>query len=272
MPNNALVTDAYIAGSLQQAIYAKSGSYHIIDGLEGEPRAALPNDIYLFRQTAFEIRPAHPKGLQVSIDDLKIRLREEIAFFQGLDGLLVGMDPEMLSKTRSRSIARADEILDSDTTVGLRVRARFLSTTVGSEWDPRNALKLAEAQRATNAARCYRPLVEGVVDRVVNDIALVVTQEYGTGAEAADNRDTILRSGVAAELARIEVECDRNAAVNLMFRAGDYPDLGGLNRTQHVLATLGQLMLNRLASQPSVPPAEESMEPLDPITLALGKV
>ncbi|MDE0189740.1 MAG: tetratricopeptide repeat protein [Gammaproteobacteria bacterium] len=267
-----MVADAFVAGSLQQAIYAQRGSYHIIDGPEGEPRAAHPNDIYLFRQTAFEIRPAHPGGLLVSINKLKQLLREEIAFFQGLDGLLVGMDPDMSCKTRSRSIARADHILESDPALRFRVRARFLSTTTGSEWNPQDALELAVAQGATHAAGCYRPLADGVVERIVADIARVVTQEYGSGSEAADNRDTILRSGLPAELARIEVEGDRNAAINLTFQASDYPDLAGLNRTQHILAALSRLMLTRLAPAPLVRSEEEPTEPLDPITAAVEAV
>lgn len=128
-PSHNLVADAFVAGSLQQAVFALNGSYGIIDGPEAEPRVARPNDIHLFRHAAFEIRPAHPDGLPVSIGALKCLLQEEMHFFQGLDGLLVGMDPDMSNETRSRSIARADRILDGGSAVAFRIRTRFLSPT-----------------------------------------------------------------------------------------------------------------------------------------------
>ena len=276
-PSHNLVADAFVAGSLQQAVFALNGSYGIIDGPEAEPRAARTNDIHLFRHAAFEIRPAHPEGLPVSIDALKRLLQEEMDFFQGLDGLLLGMDPDISSGTRSRCIARADRILDSDSAVTFRIRKRFLSPADRQEWDPRGALKLAEAQGAIQAATCYRALADGAVDRIVDNIAAVVSEQYGTGAEAAENRDRVLRSGLVADLVRIEVECDRKAATNLAFRAGDYPDLGALIRTRHMLAVLGKLMLRRLASPSPVRSVEGSgvadvTEQIDPIIAAAEAV
>ena len=272
-----LVADAFVAGSLQRAVFAFDGSYGIIDGPEAEPRVARANDIHLFRHAAFEIRPAHPEGLPISIDALKRRLQEEMDFFQGLDGLLVGMDPDMSNETRSRSIARADRILDSDPAVTFRIRKRFLCRTNGQEWDPRGALGIAVEQGAIQAAACYRPLADGVVDRIVDDIAVVVSEQYGTGAEAADSRDKVLRSGLVGELARIEVDRDRNAAADLAFRIADYPDLGALSRSRHLLVALGQLMLRRLASPPPIGSEEgsgvaEVTEQIDPIIAAAESV
>ena len=233
-----------------------NGSYGLIDGPDAEPRAVRANDIHLFRHAAFEIRPAHPDGLPVSIDALKHLLREEVEFFQGLDGLLVGMDPDMPIETRSRSIARADRILACGSAVAFRIRTRFLFPTNGQEWDPQGALDLAVEQGSIHAAACYRLLADGAVNRAADDIAVAVLEEYGSGAEAADSRDRILRSGLVGELARIEVDRDRNAAANLAFRAVDYPDLDALGRSRHMLAALGQLMLRRLAS-PSPMQSEE---------------
>ena len=255
-PSHNLVADAFVAGSLQQAVFALNGSYGLIDGPDAEPRAARANDIHLFRHAAFEIRPAHPDGLPVSIDALKHLLREEVEFFQGLDGLLVGMDPDMSIETRSRSIARADRILACGSAVAFRIRTRFLFPTNGQEWDPQGALDLAVEQGSIHAAACYRLLADGAVNRAADDIAVAVLEEYGSGAEAADSRDRILRSGLVGELARIEVDRDRNAAANLAFRAVDYPDLDALGRSRHMLAALGQLMLRRLAS-PSPMQSEE---------------
>lgn len=275
--SQVLVADAFVAGSLQQAIFANDEGYGIIDGPEAEPRAARANDIHLFRHAAFEIRPANPEGFPISIDVLKRVLREETAFFQGLDGLLVGMDPEMSKKTRLRAIARADRILDSDPSVAFRIRNRFLTPISGQEWDQQSALVFAVEQGPTQAEACYRPLADRVVDQIVDDIAVVVSEQYGTGAEATENRDSVLRCGLVADLVRIEVECDRNAATNLAFQARHYPALGTLIRSRHMLMALGQLVLRRLASPSPIRSVEGSgvadvIEQIDPIIAAAESV
>ena len=43
--SQVLVADAFVAGSLQQAIFANDEGYGIIDGPEAEPRAARANDM-----------------------------------------------------------------------------------------------------------------------------------------------------------------------------------------------------------------------------------
>jgi hypothetical protein len=54
---------------------------------------------------AREVASAHPGGLPVSIETVRTRLDEEIRFFTGLDGLLVGMDRDFSTATRQLAIA-----------------------------------------------------------------------------------------------------------------------------------------------------------------------
>ena len=177
--------DGFVAGSLRQAIFEQDGMCCIVDGPDAEPRPAWANEVYLFRHTAFEIRPAHPEGQPVPIGALRDLLREEIAFFEGLDGLLVGMDPDMPKRVRSRSITRAERILESDPELASRIRQRFSSTCKpGKSGKPRSGLKLAEDRGALSAASCYRQLCEGFFNRICRDIDDVVRKEFGSGVEA----------------------------------------------------------------------------------------
>ena len=252
--------DGFVAGSLRQAIFEKDGMCCIVDGPDAEPRLAWANEIYLFRHTAFEIRPAHPEGRPVPIGVLRDLLREEIAFFEGLDGLLVGMDPDMPECVRSRSITRAERILESAPELASRIRQRFLRPVTEDEWEPRSGLKLAEGRGALSAASCYRQLCEGFFDRICHDIDDVVRKEFGSGVEAQKNRDTLLRSGIVAELVRIEAEGDVAAARNLIFQGTGYPGMESFVRGRHVLMALQKAVLSRLESESAPNPVGASTD------------
>jgi hypothetical protein len=104
------VAEAFVSGSLGQAIYREDGIFRIIDDSKAESSDAFPNEIQWFRHAAREVAPAHPDGLPVSIDIVRARLDEEIRFFRGLDGLLVGMDRDFSEATRRRAVLRAENI------------------------------------------------------------------------------------------------------------------------------------------------------------------
>ena len=159
-PSMNLVTDAFVAGSLHQAVFTSNGAHYILEGSKPEPRTAQSSNIELFRHAAFEIKPAHPKGGAVSMDRLKHLLEEEIAFFQGLDGILVGMDCEMSSETRARGIARAEQIIGSNPSIACRIRQRLHTPINAQDWDPHWAMEHAVEQGAIQAQACYEPLVD----------------------------------------------------------------------------------------------------------------
>jgi hypothetical protein len=195
------LTDAFVSGSLGQAIFCQDRAFQILDGWRSEPRDALPNEIQFFRQASREITPAHPEGLPVDLTTVRSRLEEETRFFQALDGLLIGMDPDFAASTRRRSILRADEILSANGDVALRVRERFLVPANTQDWDPRGGQILASESGATSASGCYEPLVEGIIDRVSDDVDSAILERLGDGIEATRTRAAFLRSGLIARLA-----------------------------------------------------------------------
>jgi S-(hydroxymethyl)glutathione synthase len=195
------VVEALVSGSLGQAIYCQDGTYRILDGTKAKPRDALPNEVQWFRHIAREVVLAHPKGLPVSIDLVRKRLDEEIRFFVGLDGLLVGMDPDFSETTRTRAISRAENILASDDAIVRRIRQRFL-TPANTQWDPSGGYALAIRNGTKAAAECYRILALKLVDRLAEEVDAFVLEGFGSGLEANRAREIILHSGLLAEVTR----------------------------------------------------------------------
>lgn len=153
-----LVAEAFVSGSLGQAVFRDDDTLRILEAPDAEPRDALPNEIYWFRHAAREVAPAHPEGFAVPIETVRARLYEEIRFFSGLDGLLVGMDRDFSLLTRRRAIARAEAVMSVDDLIARRIRERFLIPANSQEWDPAGGLALALEGGAEAATNCYRPL------------------------------------------------------------------------------------------------------------------
>jgi tetratricopeptide (TPR) repeat protein len=176
--------------------------------------------------------------LPVPIERVRTFLAEEIQFFCGLDGLLVGMDRQLSDALRTQAILRAENVLSKDDSIAKRIRERFLVPANRQEWDFEGGLKLALGNDAKAVSACYRPLIDGIVDQLADDIALVVLEKSGTGVDAARKRDIILRSGVLAELVRLEALADRVVLRGLMFRRSEFPKLQAADASGQVLAAL----------------------------------
>ena len=119
------VADAFASGSLGQAVFREDGELYILDTPKAKPRTALPNEVQWFRHTAREVVSVDPDGLPVSIECVRACLEEEIVFFRGLDGLLIGMDADFSEDTRRRAMSRADAVLSGDQGRANRIHHRF---------------------------------------------------------------------------------------------------------------------------------------------------
>jgi hypothetical protein len=235
------VAEALVSGSLGQAIYCEDDTYRILDGTEAEPRDALPNEVQWFRHTAREVVLVHPEGLPVSISLVRKRLDEEIRFFNGLDGLLVGMDRDFSEATRARAISRAENVLASNSAVARRILQRFLIPANTQEWDPWGGYALAIRNEAEAAAEFYRIFALKIVDRLAGDIDAVVLERFGGGLEANRAREIILHSGLLAEVALLKVRGDR-AAISALARRAGYehlacPQSGSILRMRSLILT-----------------------------------
>ncbi|MBI1867579.1 MAG: tetratricopeptide repeat protein, partial [Methylocystis sp.] len=256
------VAEAFVSGSLGQAVFRDDGALRILDAPNAEARDALPNDIYWFRNAAREVAPVEPNGLPVAIAKVRSRLEEEIRFFNGLDGLLVGMDPDFSDQTRKNAISRAELALSKQDDIARRIRERFLIPVNTQEWNPEGGLALALENGAASASACYRPLAEGIIDRLADDIAAVVLDKLGAGLDGARARETILRSGLLAELALIEMRADRAALSTIVFRRGGFPKLRAVDPSGQILTTLTHWIETRLPKPVESEPIRDATDPI----------
>jgi hypothetical protein len=232
------IVDAYISGSLGHAIYRDGRGFRILEAPEAKPRDALPNEIQWFRRAARELAPAHPEGLPVELDVVRLRLEEEMRFFRGLDGLLIGMDRDFKTTTRRRGISRAEQVLSVNGDVARRIRERFLVPANTREWDPAGGWALANECGANAAGACYRLLAEGFIDRLADDVAAAILEKVGEGTDAVRSREAVLHSGIIANLAEIEAQADRKLLSSLIFKRGEFPALRSTDPSGQILATI----------------------------------
>jgi hypothetical protein len=271
------VADAVVSGSLGQAIFRQGDALAIIDGPEGEPRQPLPNEIRWLHHMAREIALVDPDGRPVSLGDVRDRLSSEIRFFEGLDGLLVGMDSDFSEGVRARAIRRAETVLTTDQDVARRVRHRFLIPASTQEWDLQGALNLAQRLGADGAAQCYRPLADGTLDLVLDEIRSIVHKRLGDGPKAADLIDAIKAAGLLAEVTLAVTSGDRNSLGNLLFRRQEFPEVRRRDPGDQVFAQVitalgksigGQAGSARETTEPD-PDDEPALDETDPIVLAV---
>lgn len=239
------VTDAFVSGSIGIAICRTGGGVHILAGPTDDLRPALPNERLWLKSIAREVTPVEPMGYPTTLESVRSKLDEEIRFFNGLDGLLIGMDGDYSAATRQRGIARAEGVLTSNPTLASRIRRRFLVPVNLNEWDPEGALHLAVEIDSPQVIECYRRIVSGFIDRLANDIAEVVSLKLGNGADAARARDVFVRSGLLSELAAIANSSDQTELLKPLFHRMDFPDLQTVDPSGQILTTI----LNRIADR-----------------------
>ena len=130
----SFVAEAYLSGSLGQAIYVDRGRSMILDVKSPDtPRLSTGNDISFFFGAALEVTPV--PGSSISIEELSRRLVDETRRFDALDGLLVGMDPDQEEALRRKFIARSERLMNSDATIARFVRHRLLIPSNRHVWD-----------------------------------------------------------------------------------------------------------------------------------------
>ncbi len=125
-----------------------------------------------------------PEGYPVSIETVRKRLAEEVRFFTGLDGLLVGMDPDVSEATRLQAILRAEKVLALADEIARRIRQRFLVPVNKEQWNPSSGYELAVRHEAKAAAQCYRILSLEIPDQLIEHLDAIVLENLSSGTEA----------------------------------------------------------------------------------------
>ena len=216
-----LAERAIISGSLGQALFRLDGSLRLLERPDGDVRDPTPNEVWLFRNVARETCVADPEGLPVSLKELRARLAEERSFFEGLDGLLVGMDPDFSDELREAHIRAANRVLESNAALARRIHIRFLTPVNSQEWDPEGAQQIAASLSAKAATRCYRAVAERVVDAVLDDIFVAAQAQTGSGRVGWDRQQAFVDAGIIADLVLAETDRDQTRIQGLIFRKGE---------------------------------------------------
>ena len=241
-----LVAEAFVSGSLGQAVYRRDGTVRVLDSPTAEARAAAPNELLWFHKAAREVVLVEPDGSPIEVERVRDRLETEILFFRGLDGLLVGMDADFPFRLRQRAVMRAEAVLKAEDAVARQVRERFLVPANTQEWDPSGAVVIAADSGADAAGQCYRQLAEGAVDRLADDINAGLLDKVGSGVDLASKRAAIFRSGLIAELALIEERGDLKALAALNFRRDDFPRLRDVDPSGQILLAVVRHVEDRI--------------------------
>ena len=225
-----LAQQALVSGSLAQALFRQDGALRLLDAPDAEPREPSPNEVYLFRHSAREVAWANPSGLPIAVETVHARL-----------------DGQFGSSRHRRSARRDGPRLLAEAPATLNpacggaacpLRERFLISASTQEWDPAGGLAIATEEKAEAAAACYQPLAQGVIDRLADDIAVIVLEKRGSGLEAARAREELLRSGVLAELAGIEARKDRAALHAIFFQRHAFPRLRAADPSGQLVTAL----------------------------------
>lgn len=246
-----LCHDAHVSGSLGRAIYRPGidRDWTVLNAPDAEPQPANKNEWFLFRHIAQRVIPVATQGEPVPLAAVRRKLKDEIAFYTGLDGLLLGMDPEMPERLRKEAITRAQVVMTHDAALRKRIQIDFLIPAASNEWDFQKAEQLAKSIRTntTNyALDCYKALTDGSVDRVQDDIKTVVANKLGTGLIAPEVRNAIQSSGLAAELIISESQRDEVRLQKLMFRKDEFAARGATTIGSPILAALIACVMARL--------------------------
>lgn len=233
----SFVTEAYISGSLGQAIYVDRGRSMILDVSKPDrPRLSTGNDISLFFNAALEVTPL--QGSSVSIEELSRRLVLETKQFDALDGLLIGMDADHEEAVRRKFIARSERLMSSDMRVARFVRGRFLVSIDLQQWDIVTAQSLATGISAKSAGLLYDILASGALDHLVDEADIAVHEVVGRGAKGAHAKDIVIKSGLLGEIAFAEATGARSYLSGMVFHRDDFPDLKSIDPNGQILTKL----------------------------------
>jgi len=260
-------------------VFQVDDEFRIINGPEAEIRAPDKNELQFFFQSSMSLVPSSEGSIPTEVDVVRQQLRAEQDFFVALDGLLIGMDRDFPQDIRERNIRRTEHLLSLNSDLERRVRRRFLVPVNTQEWDPVGGLGLAQRASATLVTGLYRPLADGTVDRVADEIRVAVFERLKAGVEGAKAASAFIRSGLIGAFIRLKAELPATSASQLIFRKSEFDKLDDVDPNGQILSavlrsidsnTEEQLSNDYLPDERLVS-SESQQQEVDPILGALEK-
>jgi tetratricopeptide (TPR) repeat protein len=196
---NIPITIAHLCGPLGQALAVVDGETWLYENRD--KRRPTSNEIHFFFQNGMEVRAVDPsRDGPLNEDNLLSALGSEARRFEALQGLLIGMDPELTDDLRQKGMRRANRLL-ADQAISKFIEVRFLRPLSHQLWDLAGALHLAGAITLSLVERMYAIVNGDLLVRLADETA-IWAREYGyTSVERAVAVDEVFDSGLAAAIA-----------------------------------------------------------------------
>jgi tetratricopeptide (TPR) repeat protein len=214
------------------------------------PRPSTGNDISFFFRAALELTSIEGAQGSISVKELYARLIEETKRFDGVDGLLVGMDLDHEQDVRRKFIARSERSMNSDPAIAQYVRRRVLRPLDRAEWDTSGARSLARSVSAGTAELLYDVLSQGIIDKLVDDLHSIIRDIVQHSGRASHIEEVIIKSGLLGEIAFAEAIGRKEVVTDLVFELDQFPSIKPTEVGEQIMSRLIARRSTGLQPQP----------------------
>ena len=154
-----MITEAYIAGAVEKAIFKKEDKYFILEKLDHNDYHSYPInhlDFNSFSLTKPEI--THYNNIEWEPERLRNELNNETEKQNALDLFLIGMDKSLSDNLRREAMEFFLEHFSTNSEVETFVRNRIFATKVPPEFDAVSASQIADNIGNEILAKWYKDL------------------------------------------------------------------------------------------------------------------
>ena len=259
-----MIEEVYISGKIGKAIYKEVSRYFSVGVEESDgPRECRPGDLSLF----LDCRPDFSFIGDQNLNQQRIRdlLDVERKAHRALKLTISGFDGKLRDRTRSLSIAAAEELLQDQSVDGF-VKNRLLARPLPDPADIGGALRLTEKLATPAVARLYREVLKSQdAIKILLEVWANAAREYFDDLEAKIEAENLfIKNGGFAEtvsaiaskdinkLNLLVVKHGSNVAFNQYLRHGTWGAM--------FFAAIKKQLANKIASSYAKPVDEQRDE------------
>ena len=210
----ASISHAHISGPLGQALAVVGGETWLFDA-DGTNSKPSHNDIRFFFDFGLEVQPLPAVRSAAEITEA---LQRETRLFQALDGVLNGMDRDLIQDTRLQRMRRAARLMD-DADIAAFVRARVLRPDTDPAWDVVGAERIARMADLPAVVELYGILASPILARINSEIRVWAANQGYNAVRRTEMVERCFGDGLAVAVARGAWQGDRTTLANLLFGA-----------------------------------------------------
>jgi tetratricopeptide (TPR) repeat protein len=156
-----MISEAYISGQVNKAIFVKDGEYFILERTEDNQCTSAP--IRLMDFNSFLLAKSETEkitGINWTEDQLCEELNNDAERHEILELFLMGMDTSFSEELRREAMEIVAGTLFTNVAVEKFVKNRVFGTPVPKGFDPQKAFQIAEQANYTALAKWYQQLTD----------------------------------------------------------------------------------------------------------------